>query len=182
MRIIIGFTLVFFFYLKVQGQSEDTKVDNNTILWEKNYKLSWKDFTGKTPSDAFFIAVTTSEIEITRTKNNYHVDAVMVKNESWVNKEEILEETSQQILGHEKLHFDITKLFAIKLQNTLDSLKVIEKVEDRKIYDLAIDDAFFNYSEFQRIYDNETSHGMKKEEQLKWEKKIWEELNKLLAY
>lgn len=88
---------------------------------------------------------------------------------------------SDHLLAHEQLHFDITELYTRKLRKLISEMegdcerasRSLQKVYDRNYEALA---------KYQAQYDRETKHSIIEEEQLRWEKKVQEELKALEAF
>ncbi|WP_136468876.1 DUF922 domain-containing protein [Flagellimonas onchidii] len=149
------------------------------VLWNSKLKLNWSDFKGKIPPAAVPAATTASGISYKYSANLIHheveldfeVNAYFYPNESWY-KPTICDDL---ILSHERLHFDITELFARKMRNKLRRTSFSEnvKAEIRKIYKETLRDL----QKFQERYDWETNFSRNAEKQMEWNNKIAKELS-----
>lgn len=159
---------------KILNQDKDT-----LIFWSKKRKLTWNDFK-EVKKDTIFTDLAESYTEIKMIpylfKPNvysYKVFACFHKNKSFTNN------TSDYLLNHEQLHFDITELFARKIRKEIqiqeskssyvDYLSIYKK--EHKAYRL-----------YQNLYDAETFHSTNFEKQKKWEISIDNQLEELKGY
>lgn len=156
--------------------------DSPTLSWNHNYRLEWSDFTGKPTQQSNVVAVTASGISFsfsTKTTEtrlidyNFTVKADFYPEQSWCLKERI----NNNILNHERLHFDITELFARKfrqrIKNTIFTMNISSEME--RLHD-AIN---AELEAMQNAYDVETSHSQHVDKQNEWQAKIILQLNKL---
>lgn len=160
--------------------------DEAVLSWNETYKLSWADFKGKPNLNVSAVAITASGISfgfsITKTEDNIvtnyrsNVHAYFYPEQSWVK----INETDDQVLKHEQLHFDITELFARKLRQRISNLKGSNNVsaELKKAHNNTLNEL----SDFQDQYDNETDFSRHTESQIKWTKHVNEELIKLSEF
>jgi hypothetical protein len=95
----------------------------DTIHWRPDYKLKWEDFQGKPDSSVIALAVCASEItytyRITEGKLTYQITCFFDKKRSWIKYD------MDAITDHEQGHFDISKLFSLKLEEKFKSYKLI---------------------------------------------------------
>ena len=154
--------------------------DANLIPWKETTKLAWTDFNGLPNNSSPYKALTessmTAEISGKNTEAHISIKTFFDKNRSWVK-----EIKTEELLGHEQLHFDITELWSRKFRQKLKgksfSFKTFQR--DLKTIQSEIDKGD---KSMQLDYDKETKHSEIVESQLKWEKKIKEELQKLSAF
>lgn len=87
----------------------------------------------------------------------------MLRNESWTK-----DTTSDAVLAHEQLHFDIAEVYGRKLR------KAIRNVSDRQpeSFSKVIQPIFAEEIKMQDQYDRETSHGTYTNRQDAWRKKL----------
>lgn len=88
-----------------------------------------------------------------------------------------LNEDSPSLLKHEQLHWDITHLFVLKLRAAYKKYRPVKNINKEVDY-------IFRKFEKDRVamqsrYDLETDHGLKPEDQQRWEIYIAEELLKV---
>jgi hypothetical protein len=94
----------------------------DTIHWRPDYKLKWEDFQGKPDTTVIALAVCASEItyqyKIVDGKLTYTIDCFFDKKKSWIKY------NMAAITDHEQGHFDISKLFALKLEKRFRDYKI----------------------------------------------------------
>ena len=173
-NIIYALLLVSFFAF-----TGDDKKD--LILWTKDYKLQWTDFMGKPSGNLKAMTWSTITFEtkkVDATGITLLINDYFIKNQSWRQKDF----TDDFVLQHEQTHFDITEVYTRKLRKKLNGLKYkdVKKAmpEIQKIYN----EMFSESRVYQKKYDEETKHSINKDEQIKWNKKIANELQDLEAY
>ncbi|NNK81847.1 MAG: DUF922 domain-containing protein [Flavobacteriaceae bacterium] len=157
-----------------------------TQNWSSNYRLQWHDFKGEARVNSDAVAVTASGLSFSYStiksnrgdlkEFNYTIEAQFYPEESWYKKEQV----NTHILEHERLHFDITELFARKMRKRIESSYLTKNIDQEinRIYG----ETRLALSEMQKQYDSETSHSQRLENQLKWQRFIKQELLKLAAY
>jgi len=146
--------------------------------------INWLHFEGKPDKNSKYIAMTHSGVKISlqrKVENGIASAKVelfpfMDPRKSWYKKDRCNDNT----LAHEQRHFDITALFARMLAAEIKkgSFTIanfsgeINKVYTRQMQKLKA---------MQLVYDEETNHGTLPEQQAAWDKRIAEELQKVLA-
>ena len=172
---IINIYLIFFACLNVYCQQPDK------ILWTEKQKLTWDDFLGSSANESKTSATTSSGISYTpiikADSLTLLVECYFEKKESFV-KPECL---TAHILNHEQKHFDMTEIFARKLRKSFLEYKFNRrtlKVDLTNMFNKILDELDTK----QDLYDAETWHSKEKEEQLRWDKKIQNELKSLEKY
>ena len=183
MRVFILISL--YYILSVTGYCQD-KETKDIIYWNKQTKLTWKDFQGIRPEHEFtdygteVMAASAVEIRylamILGKSISFKVYCRFVKNKSWT-KDTI----SQKLLAHEQLHFDIGELYARKIRQKIFLLKE-HGVKNYDIYKHEIDKLLAERDSTDIKYDKETLHGAIDFAQQEWNKKIEEELHELKDY
>src|SRR5574338_86889 len=107
--------LVFSLTMQAQNSKEEL------IPWQAGRKLSWNDYYGKPDpaSDAAASTATYLGIEYSFSNNNfsYKISCSFSKEKSWVRFKNDL------VLSHEQGHFDITELFARKLNKVMSEYR-----------------------------------------------------------
>ncbi|MBK5271221.1 MAG: DUF922 domain-containing protein [Bacteroidia bacterium] len=157
-----------------------TQDKNEELLdWSPFKRLTWNDYKGKPDSNSDAAATTTSYLGIKYNfKNNsvtYKIICRFSKNKSWG-----LHKTDH-ILSHEQGHFDITEIFARKLNKKTGDYKFNKSTYQKdlqKIYDDLMDEKEM----FQNRYDEKTDFSRNKEKQAEWLKKIEKMLDDLKDY
>lgn len=110
-------------------------------------------------------------------KVRFSVQAVFTTGRSWIHPEHT---NDSDLLNHEQKHFDLCELYARKLYKELmdAGLTAATMQQANNIFKAVYNE----YNERQYKYDTETEHGTNREEQVKWNAIILEELNALNAY
>ncbi|WP_394749763.1 DUF922 domain-containing protein [Spongiimicrobium salis] len=145
------------------------------IPWSASRKLVWTDFKGAPQNNSDAAATTASGISYGfsaqmdsrgNTVVDYEVNAFFYPNESWY-KPSL---SSDLILSHEQLHFDIAELFARKMRAQLSKMTFSKNVkkEIRQVYQSTIK----ALQAYQREYDRATNFSRNREQQLLWVEKI----------
>lgn len=149
------------------------------INWNSVHRLTWNDYKGKPDPESGAAATTTSYlgIEYNFVNNNitYKISCLFSQGKSWG-----LHKTDH-ILGHEQGHFDITEIFARKLNKKTGEYKFNKNTYQQdlqKIYKDIIDEK----ETVQSQYDNETDYSRNKDKQAEWLKKIAKMLDDLKDY
>ncbi len=156
-----------------------------TITWQEDFKLQWSDFKGKPKPVGDAVATTVSGIlfGFSTTKSSsrlvdysFNVTAHFYPEKSWI----VNETLSNIVLAHERLHFDITELYARKFRQRIINFKFTNAInnEMQSIHNAIIKEL----SELQNKYDAETNHSQNIEKQIAWQKLIAVELDKLSNY
>jgi predicted secreted Zn-dependent protease len=171
MRSLSLTAIAIFFAITLRAQSISYSVDY--IEWNSYYQLQWNDFQGAPGADAIGDAGTVVQIKaspyLVKKKVHYEVRALFNKKKSWKR------ETSDALLTHERLHFDIAELYARLIRKKISELRS-ENINDIKVYNAAIQTILEESNEVDTRYDLETLHGAIQKKQLLWEQKIKTEL------
>jgi hypothetical protein len=153
--------------------------DYDTISWNADRPLTWKDFNGDIPLNARAAATTASGItyrfSTSGTRDHmevdFKIDTYFYPNKSWY-QPDLCDEV---ILSHEQLHFDISELYARKMRKRLaeatythSDVKTKVKAIYRKINK--------ELDAFQNQYDSETNFSRERDQQVIWNAKIAAEL------
>ena len=159
--------------------------NNDSFVWSPNLELHWSDFKGNPQPRYREVALTASGIRFgLSTKKSdtelidfsYQITAVFYPDKSWhINKP-----LSDNILDHERLHFDITELFARKFKKQISeyAFTMNINVEIERIYNTINTEL----DEMQKRYDVETNHSQNIEQQRKWQIHISLEIEKISYY
>jgi hypothetical protein len=158
------------------------KVDNDTLYYHQR-KINIDDFTPlKKRTSSFAAAIFTSmgyQSEVSMSNDTVYLDFAIkvyqIKGMSWV----LEEANSKVVLEHEQIHFDITQLVAEKFKERLREEALPAQDYDSRIQFLYLD-YYRMINRMQNSYDNETKHGLDKDEQTKWQKTVRNELDKYL--
>ena len=149
------------------------------IDWSATNRLTWSDYKGRPDPNSDAAATTTSYLGIEYNFKNYTVTYKIVcrfsRNKSWGMYK------TDHILGHEQGHFDITEIFARKLNKETGEYKFSKSSYQRdlqKIYNDIVEEK----EKLQNQYDKETDFSRNKEKQVEWLKKIEKMLEELKDY
>ena len=181
MKYIIFLILAFCYFNPINcfGQVVDKDSSNQNkdtiVIWSKNKKLMWCDFKGVEKDKNINGATSSTGIMMLPYMNkdkkySYKVLACFYKNTSSTNTN-----SSNYILNHEQLHFDITELFARKIRQEIK----IQELKSSYVDHISIyRKSHKEYRRYQNLYDIETNHSTNFENQKKWDFKIFQELKK----
>ena len=160
--------------------SQDIQSKKDSIVWDRNYKLKWSDFMGAPDTSSAWMAGCAPSIYVRgyweNNLPNFLVSNSFIRNKAWTK-----DVTSIPMLRHEQLHFDIAEVYSRKIRKAVDSLRRME-VRTFEPYSIEIRTLLNLYDETDRIYDDETSHGVNGNVQSNWCQRIAEELNVLNKY
>lgn len=144
------------------------------VPWSPQGKLEWKDFKGDVPLGAKAAATTASGISYSfstfyekgEMKVDYQVQAFFYPAKSWY-RPQICNDIT---LLHEQLHFDISEVFARKMDREMSETKFTKNIkqEVRVLYKRILKEL----DVFQRRYDLETDFSRNIEKQKLWQKQI----------
>lgn len=151
----------------------------DTVHWRQDYRVNWADFKGKPDPARKMSALTFTGMGTayfpTDSGFSFDVTCYFVRTESWTIS------NSEQLLQHERGHFDIAELFARRLRKELSELKFNLKTIDadlKKIHSqLETERKQMNIT-----YDKETDFSMNGVMQKIWNDRIMKEINLLNKY
>lgn len=75
------------------------------------------------------------------------------------------------VLNHEQLHFDITELFARKIDSALTPIQNCSYQHCARAYQIH-DSLIVEWNKFQELYDRETKHSIDTTAQKRWQEMI----------
>lgn len=157
------------------AQDENEELMN----WNSGKRLVWSDYKSRPDvhSDAAASTATYLGINYSMTSSSfsYKITCSFSKDKSWGRYK------TDYILSHEQGHFDITEIFARKLNKRLTEYKFDQanyKTDLQKIYQDILDEK----EKFQNEYDEETDFSRNKEKQAEWLRKIEKMLDELKEY
>ncbi|WP_243641767.1 DUF922 domain-containing protein [Maribacter algicola] len=166
-RYILVLKILFTFYSSFIWAQEE-------ILWSPHGKLEWRDFQGDVPPGSKAAATTASGISYSfstffengEMKVNYKVESFFYPTKSWF-RPKICNDVT---LLHEQLHFDISEVFARKMDSEMSETKFTKNIkqEVRLLYKRILTEL----DAFQRRYDLETDFSRNIEKQKLWQKQI----------
>ncbi|MFT4781889.1 MAG: hypothetical protein ACJAZK_002408 [Psychroserpens sp.] len=156
-------------------------IEEVTISWSDNKKLTWSDFKGQVEQNTDAVAVTASGItfsfSVSQSNDKYIdfnaiVEAHFYPEKSWYLKNK----GDDYILAHEQLHFDITELHVRQLRFNISRVNVSQNIK-QELRDLH-EQANKNLAIMQNDYDTQTDNSINKKEQIVWSQFVKIELYK----
>lgn len=152
------------------------------IQYDINRQLTWNDYKGQPNRASTFKALTATSIKFNANSDGKTLSLSLINSfeprASWTKTTE-----NRNLLNHERLHFDISELYARELRKEILEMKVnssgqklIDKIS--KMYSTKMKEL----DDFQKQYDKETDHSIIESRQQAWEKDIKYKLDKLDAY
>lgn len=124
------YKLFFILALTLSGSSSNEDV----LEWQENVQLKWSDFKGEPKDLGDIVAITSSGISFRFSIKegngevigfDTQVQAHFYPKRSWVHKKK----SSDHILAHEQLHFDITELHARKFKKEITQLNISKDIK-----------------------------------------------------
>jgi hypothetical protein len=153
-----------------QGKNEEM------IEWNSSRQLTWSDYKGDPDPRSDAAASTTTylgiEYKMDEKGFSYKIQCRFSITKSWGRSK------TDFVLKHEQGHFDIAEIFARQLNKRMGEYQFSQttyKTDLKSIYDGVTKEK----EAFQNLYDKETDHSRKKEQQLEWLKKIGMTLEEL---
>ncbi|TMI96277.1 MAG: DUF922 domain-containing protein [Bacteroidetes bacterium] len=147
--------------------------DDEFVEWSPAKRLTWDDYLAKPSSSSDAAAITSTALGLEyHVRNNaltYKITCKFSKTRSWGKYK------TDYILEHEQGHFDITEIFARKLENALREYDFNPK-KFKSDLDQIYREIMGKKEELQNQYDVETDYSRNKEKQAEWLKKIQREL------
>ncbi|AZQ64073.1 hypothetical protein EI427_18110 [Flammeovirga pectinis] len=159
------FSTVFFSYKLISNNFYKKEKFNE---WQS---LKWNHFKGVSRPFSKYSAGILCEIKLefdSSKKPNYSAKAIQNQTLSWVNWSDITSTNSSYILEHEQYHFNITEIFARKLNEQLSQQKTISRKDVLQL----LMNYNIEHNKEQQKYDNETKHSLLRSQQMYWQYKI----------
>ena len=163
-------------------QNKKTAPGGDTIYYDLNRKLTWKDFQGKPDTSSFAGAITASGFAFNSQMNfdGRNIDLAIgvysyfTKHDSW-KKAGI---HSDYHLLHEQHHFDITRLGSEKLIEELRKAH-FTRTNYNALMNSIFDKVYNENLALQQQYDGETRNSIDVKKQIEWNARIAAEIKKL---
>lgn len=164
---------------KVMVHIADQAKDKNLILFDRNRKLTIKDFKGWPDVYSHGVGATYSgismELEGVNKNGAVTVNVTLTiyfdQAKSWMKSEG----KTERVLAHEQIHFDLTAIKACDLAKAIEQGKYTANNVQQKIRDLQ-EYHTRELSKLQQAYDKETKHGTIADKQIEWSARVAEQL------
>lgn len=172
---LLGKTATAQVHVIVQWQSLTATETGDTIHYDGNRHLDWKDFQGTPDNKSIAAAITASGFGYSmsmQTRNNHTSIIITVycffdKAHSWVKKGM----KTDYALLHEQHHFDITYIHAYRFVKKLQATTFTRNNYDELVEKIN-NEAYTELEKMQNDYDGQTKNGQLKEVQAWWNRKI----------
>ena len=149
------------------------------IPWTPIQRLTWDDFQSEPKMGTDAVASTSTSLgiayQMVAGKLSYHISCNFSRIKSWGLMK------TDYILAHEQGHFDITEIFARKLNEALLNYDFSRRTFKRDINEL-YQSIVRQKEEYQNMYDNETDHSRDRKTQYDWLEKIQKLLEETESY
>jgi hypothetical protein len=161
--------------VKINFVNATKKPTSDTIYYNANQKLIWKDFKGTPPPNHVALAITASGFGYTAAMQSVDDKGTLTlkfycyfhKKDSWVKKG--LE--SDYALNHEQHHFDVTYICYNQFVEKIKAANFTMQNYAKQIETL-YNEAIRNMQTMQNDYDGQTKNGQLKNIQAEWNTKI----------
>jgi hypothetical protein len=178
------FTISLFLILLTQPEAAGLKPERNVIVWYPDIELIAGDFQQNAPETPPSDAQSWTGVEFSgdcwQGEFTYEVYAIFHRDSSWLAPGK----ATEQVLHHEKIHFDISEIYARKLRKALSSL--VDACGNMEVTRAKIDSVTrINQRALtleQKKFDRQTRHGSNIKKQIEWEKQIRDRLAELAEY
>jgi hypothetical protein len=186
MRLVVLLVLIFFTETCL---SQDKTVNSENVLqWQEDYKLRVEDFQ-KTRDDndsysftAYKIEFYPSEVIVDRNDYIQGYKDLTVVAEFHMNQSHFHPDYESDLLEYEQLTFDIAELYARKIRQKFDELKV-SKEKRFSAYQYEYNVLLKACKEFQSKFRKASNNGWESKAEIdKWRNKINDELKNLQQY
>ena len=164
-----------------EPNKKDTPNKTNTYLnWNSNRKLTWNDFQKEADASDPLHAMTSTNISVQAhcdgNEMKFDVKCQFAVLDSWTKNK-----SSESLLQHEQLHFDITEIYARQLRQKLEQQKSLCTGDKRK-FNAVVNKVFADWKKTQERYDAESKHGIDDAKQQQWTENVANLLTSLEAY
>jgi hypothetical protein len=143
--------------------------DAEFIPWSNHLRLTWDDFQCEPKRGTDAVASTSTSLGIAyqmqQGRLNYHITCNFSKVKSWGLMK------TDYILAHEQGHFDITEIFARKLNEALMNYEFNKRTFRKDINEI-YQSIVRQKEEYQRMYDGESDHSRNRKSQYEWLERI----------
>lgn len=181
--LLLAYTAYPQLFTTIQWENTQNSPRGDTIYYEPQAKLAWKDFQAEPDRNSIAAAITASGFGYTMAMRSRGGKATLVvsvycffnKKNSWV-KQKL---RSDYALTHEQHHFDITyiaaSLFVKKLRSASFTLSNYEALLER-----INNECYAELEKMQNDYDGQTKNGQLADVQADWNKRVDRQLSSLI--
>jgi len=149
------------------------------IPWLPEQRLNWENFQCEPKRGTDAVASTSTSLgiayQVQGGKLSYHITCNFSKIKSWGLMK------TDYILAHEQGHFDITEIFARKLDEALSHMDFNKRTFKKDINEI-YQEIVKQKEEYQKSYDGETDHSRNRKVQYDWLEKIQQLLDETEPY
>ncbi len=150
------------------------------LTWSESRPLTWDDFKGNPVTSNTHHALTAANLAVdagcANGKITFDVKCVFLPEESWSKNK-----NSVALLKHEQLHFDLTEVHARQLRKNLRALDSNCNNLKQNLTTV-VSAAFKEWKAEQNKFDEDSNHGLNKEQATIWESNISQRLTDLQAF
>jgi hypothetical protein len=156
------------------------------LPWSSTRALTWVDYKGRVPAADTDGAHTAYSLfsagRCVRRSFDFRVTAAVLPAQSWVKPTVVADRTrSRNTLRHEQTHFDLTEVYARRMRQYFGEL--YEPCLKSEVELDALAQKFVQQeSDAQKLYDQETNHGLLAAKQTAWNNEVAKELESLAKY
>lgn len=144
-----------------------TYYHQSKVAWDAEDRLDWESFEGQPEHQSNYDATIFSNINYRYRVEFGEVKSIVVAHfdphKSWHKK------GKEALLEHEKMHFDITEVYAAKLRYFFDHVDDQGAAPSRRKIEEGVAQILSGWDAEQHLYDDETQHGLDYAEQLRWQ-------------
>ena len=170
----------------VQAMVDQQVALQDGLPWSSARALTWEDYKGRVPAadpDGAHTAYSLfSAARCVRRTFDFRVVAAVLPAQSWVKPAVVADRTrSRTTLRHEQTHFDLSEVYARRMRRYFAELYepcLKSEVElDALAQKFVVQEA-----DAQKLYDQETNHGLLATKQTAWNNEVAKELESLAKY
>ena len=161
------------------------KLSKDTLFYKTDSTLRWRDFKGHSiPSaaataDSYISIYANAKPNVKTNSEDLYIYPVFLKKKSWYKS---AADTTEYLLKHEQLHFDIAELVCRMIRKELKQEFGNSFDNYQKRYEKILNKYLKQYTKMSEDYDNETSHSLNMAKQKEWNDKIKQMLDDLSEY
>lgn len=150
------------------------------IVWDEDRPITWDDYPILDEEVEFAQALTavihSVRGSMSKDKPKFEVYVLFKREDSWTT-----DRLDADLFAHEKLHFDIAEMYGRMVRKQIAAMGK-QGVEDLAKYRKAIKYLLAEFKVKSFEYDEDTSHGMSENEQIRWQNYVSSELQRLHEY